>query len=125
MLIIGIAIAGALGALCRWGLGTSMLKWLGPSFPYGTLTANLIGCFVLGLIMEAAERAPWLNAELRTVMAVGFIGALTTFSTWEYETLRMGRRGDLLLAAGNFAVNVFFGYLLIWAGGRLAAQLLR
>ena len=122
-LVAGIAIAGALGALSRWGLGHWAAQW--PAFPYGTLTANLAGCFLLGLIMEMAERAPWFSSELRTAISVGFVGALTTFSTWEYETLRMGRRGDVLLAAGNFAVNVFFGFVLLWAGSRLAAQVLR
>ena len=124
MLILGIAAAGALGALARWGLGQLMLKWSG-QFPFGTLSANLIGCFLLGLVMELAERAQWMTGELRVVIAVGFIGALTTFSTWEYETLRMARRGDLIFAAGNFLVNVVFGFALIWLGGRLIAQLLR
>ncbi|HEY7839462.1 MAG TPA: fluoride efflux transporter CrcB [Terriglobales bacterium] len=125
MLIVGIAIAGALGALARWGLGTGLLKWMGPRFPYGTLSANLIGCFILGWVMEAAERAPWLSAELRIAITVGFVGALTTFSTWEFETMGMARRGDTLTAAGNFLVNVIFGYALLWAGARLAAQVLR
>jgi CrcB protein len=75
--------------------------------------------------MEASERAAWMSGEMRVVISVGFIGALTTFSTWEYETFRMARRGDVLLAAGNFAVNVFFGFLLLWAGGRLVAAVLR
>lgn len=125
MLIVWIAIAGAVGALARWGLGNAFLKWAGPGFPYGTLTANLVGCFILGWFMEAAERAPWLTAELRIAVTVGFVGALTTFSTWEYETMRMARRGDTLVAAGNFLVNVIFGYVLLWAGARLAAQVLR
>lgn len=115
----GIALAGALGTLARWGLDRLFLRW--PWFPYGTLSANLLGCFLLGLAMELAERAQWLSGEVRVIIAVGFIGALTTFSTWEFQTLRMARRGDVLLAAGNFAVNVFFGFLLIWAGGRLVA----
>ncbi|MGN6594094.1 MAG: fluoride efflux transporter CrcB [Terriglobales bacterium] len=123
MLILGLAIAGALGALSRWGLGRLLLRW--PHFPYGTLAANLIGCFLLGLLMEVSERAAWMSGEMRVVISVGFIGALTTFSTWEYETFRMARRGDVLLAAGNFAVNVFFGFLLLWAGGRLIAGILR
>ncbi|MGH9416795.1 MAG: fluoride efflux transporter CrcB [Terriglobales bacterium] len=125
MLIAAIAIAGALGALSRWGLGQLMLKWVGPAFPYGTLSANLIGCFMLGLVMELGERAVWMNAEVRIAISVGFIGALTTFSTWEFETFRMARRGDMLLAAGNFAVNIIFGFVLIWAGGRLVAGILR
>jgi CrcB protein len=125
MLILGIALAGAAGALARWGLGQAALAFGATSFPYGTLSANLIGCFVLGLVLGASERAAWMSGELRTIVAVGFVGALTTFSTWEYETARLARRGDPLLAALNFAVNVFFGYLVIWAGGRLAATLWR
>jgi CrcB protein len=125
MLILGIALAGAAGALSRWGLGQLALRFGATSFPYGTLSANLLGCFILGVVMGASERAAWMSGELRTIIAVGFIGALTTFSTWEYETTRLARRGDPLLAAVNFAVNVFFGYLVIWAGGRLAATLWR
>ncbi len=125
MLILGIALAGAAGALARWGLGQAALALGTTSFPYDTLSANLIGCFLLGLVMGASERAAWMSGEMRTIIGVGFIGALTTFSTWEYETARMVRRGDPLLAAANFAVNVFFGYLVLWAGGRLAATIWR
>lgn len=125
MLIAAIAVAGALGALSRWGLGQLMLKWAGPAFPYGTLSANLIGCFILGMVMEMGDRAAWMSGDVRVAISVGFIGALTTFSTWEFETMRMARRGDMLLAAGNFAVNIFFGFVLIWAGGRLIAGMLR
>ena len=121
MLIIGIAIAGALGALARWGLGLLMARW-DPQLPFGTLTVNLLGCFLLGLVLGIAERASWMDGELRVVLTVGFIGTLTTFSTWQYETLRLARRGDVAWAAGNFAVNVVVGYALIWAGGWLAAQ---
>lgn len=125
LLIAAIAVAGALGTLARWGLGQLMLRWGATSLPYGTLAANLIGCFLLGLVMEAAARAQWMNGELRIVLSVGFIGALTTFSTWEFETFRLARRGDALLAAGNFAVNIVFGFLLLWAGARLLAVLWR
>ncbi|MGH9488590.1 MAG: fluoride efflux transporter FluC [Terriglobales bacterium] len=120
MLWLGIAVAGAFGALSRWGLDRLFGKWA-PTFPYGTLAANLAGCFLLGLTLALAEHARWMSNEMRVVLAVGFVGTLTTFSTWQLETLRMALRGDVLLAAGNFAVNVFFGFLLIWAGGRLVA----
>lgn len=119
MIVVWIALAGALGALARWGLAQGFLAWAGPFFPYGTLAANLSGCFLLGLVAGLAERAPWVSGELRLALSVGFIGALTTFSTWEFETMRMMRRGDAAGAAGNFAVNIVFGYLLIWAGTRL------
>ena len=123
MLILGIALAGAVGALSRWGLAQLALRLGVTSIPYGTLSANLIGCFILGVVMGLSERAQWMGGELRVVVTVGFIGTLTTFSTWEYETYRMARRGDALLAAGNFAVNVVLGFLLLWAGGRIVALL--
>ncbi|MGH9414417.1 MAG: fluoride efflux transporter FluC [Terriglobales bacterium] len=123
-LALGIAVAGALGALSRWGLGQWLEQFGGGHFPYGTLAANLVGCFLLGVVMQIGAHSRWMSGELRTVIAVGFIGALTTFSTWEFETFHMARGGQVLLAAGNFAVNVFFGFVLIWAGGRLAAGLL-
>src|SRR6185437_14525638 len=101
-------IAGALGALCRWGIGQ-----LRPGTPIGTLAVNLAGCFLLGLVMEYSERAQWMSHEWRAIITVGFIGTLTTFSTWSYETFHLARRGDMLLAASNFAVNVFFGFVLL------------
>ncbi|MGH9476141.1 MAG: fluoride efflux transporter FluC [Terriglobales bacterium] len=121
VLALGIALAGALGALSRWGLGQFFETLAGGRYPWGTLAANLIGCFMLGLVMEAGARSHWMSGPVRLILSVGFIGALTTFSTWEFETLHMARGGDVLLAAGNFAVNVFFGFLLLWAGARLAA----
>ncbi|HUX66571.1 MAG TPA: fluoride efflux transporter CrcB [Terriglobales bacterium] len=125
MLILGIALAGAVGALSRWGLAQLALRLGVTSIPYGTLSANLIGCLLLGVVMGLSERARWMGGELRVVITVGFIGTLTTFSTWEYETYRMARRGDVLLAAGNFAVNVVLGFSLLWLGGRLVALLWR
>ncbi|MGH9468455.1 MAG: fluoride efflux transporter CrcB [Terriglobales bacterium] len=121
---LGIAVAGALGALSRWGLGQVCETWFGPRFPYGTLAANLIGCFLLGAVMEIGGQSRWLSGEMRLMLAVGFIGALTTFSTWEFETLHMARGGQVVLAAGNFAVNVFLGFLLLWAGARVAGGFL-
>lgn len=116
MQILLVAVAGALGALARWGVSAQMPRWFSPSFPYGTLTVNLTGCFILGVLTELAEQTHLVSGEVRTIIGVGFIGALTTFSTFEFETFRMARRGDLLLAGANFLVNVIFGFALIWAG---------
>lgn len=125
MLIWGIALAGGLGALARWGLGLLLVRLAGPRLPFGTLTANLIGCLLLGVALELADRAHWMSAEMRVVVVVGFIGTLTTFSTWEHETYRLARGGEMLLAAGNLAVNVVFGFFLLVAGARLVQLLWR
>ena len=125
MVVLWVAVAGALGALARWGLGVWLGERLGGAFPWGTLAVNLIGCFLLGVVMEATERVGWLPGPTRLVLAVGFIGALTTFSTFEFETFQLARRGAVMLGAVNFAANVLFGYLLLWAGGALVARLAR
>lgn len=121
ILTLGVAVAGALGALSRWGLGQRLATWGAGNYPWGTLAANLSGCFLLGLVMSLGNHARWMSEDLRMILAVGFIGSLTTFSTWEFETLNLVRGGEMLLAAGNLAVNVFFGFVLIWAGLRLGA----
>lgn len=116
MQILLVALAGACGALARWGVSALMPRWFSPTFPYGTLTVNLAGCFILGALTELAEQTHLISGEMRTVIGVGFIGALTTFSTFEFETFRLARRGDTLLAGTNFLANVVFGFVMIWAG---------
>lgn len=125
MIALYIALAGALGALARWAFSRLMLAIWGPGFPLGTLGENLSGCFLLGLLMELAERGVLISSELRTVLAVGFIGTFTTFSTFEFETLRLARRGGLLLAGANFALNIVLGFALLSLGAHLGGWLLR
>lgn len=121
MEILYLALAGAAGALARWSFSGWLLRLTGPSFPFGTLGENLIGCFLIGALMQVAEQTALLSAELRTVIAVGFIGTFTTFSTFEYETFRLVRRGELWTAGLNLFVNVMAGFLLVWAGMALTA----
>ena len=116
MQILLVAIAGALGALSRWGISALMPRLLAPTFPFGTLTANLAGCLILGALTEMAEQTHLVSGEMRTIIGVGFIGALTTFSTFEFETFRLARRGDMLVAGANFLANIVFGFVMIWAG---------
>ncbi|HXE30490.1 MAG TPA: fluoride efflux transporter CrcB [Terriglobales bacterium] len=123
MLILAVAFAGAIGALARWGISTWMLDWLGPRWPWGTLAVNCAGCFLLGLLMEEGSHLHWLSPNLRLTLAVGFIGTLTTFSTWELDTWKLARRGDMAWAAGNMALNVGLGFLLLWIGAAVANRL--
>lgn len=125
MLVVWVAVAGAFGALARWGIGVWLGQRLGITFPWGTLAANLIGCFLIGVVMEATERAGLLPGATRLIIAVGFIGAFTTFSTFEFETFQLFRRGAVLLGGINFAANILLGYLLLWVGGELVARLVR
>ena len=91
---VAIAVAGALGALARYGLSGWVHRFAGPGFPSGTLSVNLLGCFLLGLLTELARHGGWVSPELRVWVGIGFLGAFTTFSTFSYETVTLLRDGD-------------------------------
>ncbi len=117
--IIFLAIAGALGALSRYALGGVVQRVTGASFPYGTLVINIIGCLVIGYIMQLALNTNIISANLRVIITIGFLGAFTTFSTFSYETVKLLEDGAFIFAILNIASNVgicllatFFGILL-------------
>src|SRR5262249_30742805 len=93
-----IGIGGFLGANARVLVANRVTARLGALIPYGTLIVNLSGCLLLGFLMGVLEARP-LPPVLRPALATGFIGAYTTFSTFEYETVLLMREGSLLLAA--------------------------
>ena len=107
--IIWIAIAGAIGAVCRWGLNRVGDTLLGTGFAWGTLAANVIGCFFLGFLMHFGLSSDKLSPEVRTAVAVGFLGALTTFSTFSYETIRYIEGGVWISAMANIACHITLG----------------
>lgn len=107
--IIMVAVAGAFGALGRWGLSRTLGLWLGGSFPLGTLAANLIGCFLLGLIMQIGLTTDRIPGPWRLALTVGFLGALTTFSTFSYETVALLQDASWLRGGLNIALNLIGG----------------
>jgi CrcB protein len=115
-LLAAIAIGGAAGALLRYGL----LRGLGFSprgFPIGTFTANVIGCLLLGFcIVWLTERA---SPTVRVGVQVGLIGALTTFSTYCFDSVDLARQHEFALAAVNTVLSVAVGLLAVWLGMRL------
>ena len=123
MLVLGIAVAGALGALARYGVSVWALKAFGSGFPLGTLLVNLIGCFGLGLLAEVALGEPGLTARTRAIVGTGFLGAFTTFSTFGVETFRAFEAGEWGVGASNALANLIGGLLLVAAGFWVARQL--
>lgn len=113
-----IAIGAAVGANLRWVLGLGLNSYL-PRLPPGTLAANLLGAFLIGIAIAAFSTLPELSAFWRLMMATGFIGALTTFSTFSAEMFAQIRDGRLLWAFGGIAVHV--GGSLIMTGLGMAA----
>ncbi len=119
--VLGVALCGAAGALCRWGLGTVVGKLGG--FPAGTLAANLLGCLLLGLLTGLAAERAVVPPALRTPLATGFLGSFTTFSTFSVETVQLAEAGQTLLAGMNVLVSIVGGLvgaaLGLWIARRL------
>lgn len=111
-----VAIGGAAGAMARFWLGGYIAERMGTKFPYGTFVINCSGSFVVGLaVTMLAERSHW-SPNLRYLIPIGFVGAYTTFSTFEYETLRALQEGQVVAASLNVALSVLIGFLSVWLG---------
>lgn len=119
--ILAIAIGGALGALARYGVCIGAQKLLGERFAWGVLLANVVGCFCIGLLMhETLRSGPQpLNQSLHAGLTIGLLGALTTFSTFGYDTLGHWQAGDWKLAVANVFANLAVGLTAVVVGQRL------
>ena len=126
--LIYVAVGGSLGAIVRYSAGLAAGRWLGKDFPWGTLAVNVVGCFLMGLVMEVL-----LNLEAKNPLssppagdlasgfwrhgiAIGFLGALTTFSAFGADTIRQVQSGHLLTALANIAANVALSLAAVWCG---------
>ena len=111
-----VGIGGFLGTIARFWLGGFIHQKLGTRFPYGTFVINCSGCFAIGLIMTILSERTHLNPYWRLLIPIGFIGAYTTFSTFEYESLMAMRDGALTIAFLNIVASVIVGFVCVWAG---------
>jgi CrcB protein len=101
-----ICAAGALGTGARYLISGWALAVLGAGFPYGTLAVNVVGSFLIGLVMQVGLATPLLSPTLRLTLTTGFIGGFTTYSTFNYETIRLVQDGAWKLAVGNVAITL-------------------
>lgn len=122
MTLLWVIVAGGAGSGARYLLGVWAAERLGAAFPYGTLMVNLAGCFALGVVAQLASSMSW-NPELRAVMAAGFLGGFTTYSSFNQETLALFAAGATGAAALNVAITLAGGVLAGWLGLALARQL--
>jgi CrcB protein len=113
--IIAIAIGAALGALLRWYLG-GKLNSLFPTIPPGTLVANLVGAYVIGLAIACCASYPALSPEWRLFIITGFCGGLTTFSTFSAEITELLQEGRVAWALGAVSAHVGGSVLMTFAG---------
>ena len=101
-----ICLGGAVGTGARYLLSGWLLRTAGPGFPWGTLAVNVLGSFLLGLIMQVAVATDLLPPTLRLTLTTGVMGGFTTYSTFNYETLQYLQQNDWLMGALNLAVTV-------------------
>jgi fluoride exporter len=101
-----ICAGGAVGTGARYLISGWALAVLGAGFPFGTLTVNVVGSFLIGLVMQIGLATPLLSPTLRMTLTTGFIGGFTTYSTFNYETIRYVQDGAWRLALGNVAITL-------------------
>ncbi len=123
MQLLYIGLFGALGCVSRYLVSGWTYGLVGRSLPYGTLAVNVIGSFLLGLLMEGSLRSTMLAPEVRIGVTVGFMGGFTTFSTFSFETIRLLEDGSFLQAGANIAMNVVVCILFAALGIYLARQI--
>jgi CrcB protein len=115
--IILVGIGGAAGSIARYLTGT----WVqavskSVDFPYGTLTVNLLGCFVIGALSQLADSRGAFTGETRALLFIGVLGGFTTFSSFGNDTINLVRSGQVANALLNVGANVVLGLLLVWLG---------
>jgi CrcB protein len=117
-----LALAGAGGTLCRYWLG-GLMQWLcGTSFPWGTLTINVLGCLLFGFVWTLADERMLISPQARIVILTGFMGAFTTFSTFAFESAQLLSDAEWLRAFANIALENIVGMAAVFLGfaiGRL------
>lgn len=116
--VLAICAGASVGALARWGLGL----WLSPGavIPYGTLAANLIGGYLVGVCVAVFQAVPQLDPVWRLALITGFLGGLTTFSSFSAEVVALLVQQRYALALGTAALHVLGSLLLTLAGIRSA-----
>ena len=121
--ILLIAGFGALGCVTRYFVSGWVYDLFGRSFPYGTFAVNILGAFIIGLVMEFGMRSTLLPVNLRIGLTIGFLGGLTTFSTFSYETFKLLEDGELFVATANVLMSVVICLIFTWLGIHTARYL--
>jgi CrcB protein len=117
-----VFVGGGTGAVCRWSISRVALRLVGSEFPWGTLTVNLIGCLMVGFVVGALDFG-LLPARSRPLLVAGFLGGLTTFSTYAYGIFEFARRGHFGRALFQFGLENVLGIGLVLVGFWLAESI--
>jgi fluoride exporter len=114
--IVLVAVGGSIGAITRYLVSNWAAERFGAGFPYGTLIVNVIGCFIIGAFMTVTTERLIVSPYWRLLVTVGFVGGLTTFSSFSYETFRLLEDADLMVSFYNIGLNLILGFFATWLG---------
>jgi len=120
---LAISLGAIVGANARYWMSRSALRLLGPVFPYGTLAINVLGSFVLGFFLVWTTQRGMVDPRWRLLIAVGFCGGFTTFSSYAFESMALMEQGQWLLVATNIVSNNLLSLAAVVAGMALARLL--
>lgn len=111
-----VGLGGGLGSIVRFWVGSYVGSKMGVRFPYGTLLINITGSFAIGMILTLLGLKTHWSPNWRYLVPIGFLGGYTTFSSFEYETLRTIQDGQIGLGILYVGLSVFVGFLAVWGG---------
>lgn len=117
--IVCVMISGAIGVLARYLISIWAVSKIGTGFPYGTLIVNIVGCFIMGVFMVLCTERLMTSPYAKLIVGVGFLGGLTTFGSFSYETLYLFQSGQMLKAGLNMFGNIGIGLCATLAGAAL------
>lgn len=118
-----VALGGALGSLLRFWVGTFVASRMGARFPYGTFVINITACIVIGFSLEFLGRHAELTPAWRYLIPIGFVGAYSTFSTFEWEMFSNLQGGSFFIAGLYLTSSILFGLAGVWGGVTIARAL--
>ena len=119
MNIVFVGLGGFIGASTRYLISLYASKLFTSKIPIGTLTVNVLGSLIIGIVMELTLKTSLISPHMKLFLTTGFLGGLTTFSTFSYETMELIEKGELLLAIFNIALN-----LLLSLGGAILGRVI-
>ena len=120
MILVGVAVGGALGSVLRYLIHTQSTQWFGNTFPYGTLLINIVGSLLIGFLSYTLIERITVTEELRFAILVGLLGGFTTFSTFSMETLNLVMQGQVISAIANVLLSVVVCLFACFVGLSLA-----
>jgi CrcB protein len=122
--VLLVAVGGAVGSVLRYLVGVAGVRLMGPNFPWGTLTVNVVGCFVIGVFAEVISRRFGGSAELRLLLITGLVGGFTTFSAFALDAITLFERGATASGAIYMIASVGLSMAAVMAGLALMRALI-